>query len=64
MCIRDSPYALATAIFGGTVPMLQSWTYTAFSHTAFGIYVTAALVVSIVVTLTIPETRWPGPGRR
>ncbi|SBN59932.1 Alpha-ketoglutarate transporter, MFS super [Propionibacterium freudenreichii] len=50
------PYALATAIFGGTVPMLQSWTYTAFSHTAFGIYVTAALVVSIVVTLTIPET--------
>lgn len=51
------PYALATAVFGGTVPVLQAWIYGSFSHSAFGLYVTLAVLISIAVTLTVPETR-------
>lgn len=50
-------YALATAIFGGTVPALQAWIGEKFSPQAFGVYVTAAIIVSLLVARTVPETR-------
>ncbi len=50
-------YALATAIFGGTVPALQTWISTTWGPTAFGAYVTLALLISLAVVLTVPETR-------
>lgn len=50
-------YALATAIFGGTVPALQAWIGDRWSPQAFGVYVTLTVIVSLLVTLTIPETR-------
>lgn len=50
-------YALATAIFGGTVPPLQTWISRTWGPEAFGLYVTAAVVVSLLVALTVPETR-------
>ena len=50
-------YALATAIFGGTVPALQAWIGGTWGPQYFALYVTAAAVVSIVVLLaTVPET--------
>lgn len=51
-------YALATAVFGGTVPALQAWIGGTWGPQYFALYVTAAAVVSIVVLLaTVPETR-------
>lgn len=51
-------YALATSIFGGTVPALQTWIGGSFGPQYFGVYVVLAAVVSIVVILaTVPETR-------
>lgn len=50
-------YAVATAIFGGTVPALQTWIGNSWGPQAFGIYVTIAVVISILVTLIVPETR-------
>ena len=51
-------YALATAIFGGTVPALQAWIGGTWGPQYFALYVTAAAAVSIVVVLaTVPETR-------
>lgn len=50
-------YALATAIFGGTVPALQAWIAGTWGPQNFGVYVTLAVLVSLGVALTIPETR-------
>lgn len=51
-------YALATAVFGGTVPALQAWIGGTWGPQNFALYVTAAAVVSILVlVLTVPETR-------
>lgn len=50
-------YALATAIFGGTVPALQAWIGGAFGPAAFGVYVALALAVSALVALGLRETR-------
>lgn len=51
-------YALATAVFGGTVPALQAWIGGAWGPAVFGIYVTAAALVSLlVVAFAVPETR-------
>jgi MHS family alpha-ketoglutarate permease-like MFS transporter len=51
-------YALATAVFGGTVPALQAWIGGTWGPQFFAVYVTAAAVVSILVlVLTVPETR-------
>jgi MFS transporter, MHS family, alpha-ketoglutarate permease len=50
------PYALATALFGGTAPYIITWLVT---HDAIGwtsIYVMAASLVSFVVYATMPET--------
>lgn len=50
-------YALATAIFGGTVPALQAWIGQSWGPQAFGLYVTLAALISTAVALTIRETR-------
>lgn len=50
-------YALATAIFGGTVPPLQTWISRSHGPEAFGLYVTFAVVVSLLVAIVVPETR-------
>lgn len=50
-------YAVATAIFGGTVPALQAAIGGAFGPASFGIYVALALVISVIAALRIPETR-------
>lgn len=50
-------YALATAIFGGTVPALQAWIGDTWTPQHFGIYVTATVIVSLIVTLFVPETK-------
>ncbi|PFG27581.1 MFS transporter [Corynebacterium renale] len=50
-------YALATAIFGGTVPALQAWIGENWSPQHFGIYVTLTVIISLIVTFFIPETR-------
>ena len=50
------PYALATAIFGGTAPYVITWLVT---HDAIGwtsVYVIAASLVSFAVYATMPET--------
>lgn len=50
-------YALATAIFGGTVPALQAWISKTWGPASFGAYVTLAALISLAVAFTIPETR-------
>lgn len=50
-------YALATAIFGGTVPALQAWIGDTWSPQHFGVYVTITVVVSLIAAFRIPETR-------
>jgi len=51
------PYALATALFGGTAPYIVTWLVL---HDAIGwtaVYVAAASLVSFAVYATMPETR-------
>lgn len=50
-------YSLAVAVFGGTVPYLQTWFAAHLSLAAFNGYVVAALLVSAAVVATLPETR-------
>lgn len=50
-------YAIAVAVFGGTVPYLQTWVAKNIGLGAFNGYVVAALVVSAAAVLTLPETR-------
>lgn len=50
-------YALATAIFGGTVPALQAWIGSTWTPQHFGVYVTITVAVSLIVTFFVPETR-------
>lgn len=50
-------YSLAVAVFGGTVPYLQTWFAAHLGLAAFNGYVVAALLVSAAVVATLPETR-------
>jgi MHS family alpha-ketoglutarate permease-like MFS transporter len=51
-------YAVATAVFGGTVPALQAWIGATWSPQAFALYITFAALVSLLVVLfLVPETR-------
>jgi len=50
-------YSLAVAVFGGTVPYLQTWAASHVGLAAFNGYVVAALLVSAAVVATLPETR-------
>lgn len=50
-------YSIAVATFGGTVPYLQTWVAGHIGLPAFNAYVVAALLVSVAVVTTLPETR-------
>lgn len=51
------PYAVCSAIFGGTAPLIATWLLQ--RHLDFGValYVMAICLISILVFLRMPETR-------
>ncbi|WP_413105427.1 MFS transporter [Streptomyces sp. Inha503] len=51
------PYALAVAIFGGTAPYLTTWLHESGHGDLLWVYVSAASLISLVVYLTMPETK-------
>ncbi|HQA79053.1 MAG TPA: MFS transporter [Propionicimonas sp.] len=51
------PYALSTAIFGGTAPYLQQWMSGTWGPASFGWYVVALMIISTLVVASIPETK-------
>lgn len=51
------PYALAVALFGGTAPYVTTWMSDAGHADKLWIYVCGAALVSLVVYLTMPETK-------
>ncbi|MGP4021383.1 MFS transporter [Saccharopolyspora sp. 5N708] len=51
------PYALAVAVFGGTAPYITTWLSEAGYRDQLWIYVSVAALVSLVVYLTMPETK-------
>ncbi|WP_052869556.1 MFS transporter [Streptomyces niger] len=51
------PYALAVAVFGGTAPYVTTWLNEAGHRDWLWLYVAAASLVSLVVYLTMPETK-------
>ncbi|MFD8459477.1 MFS transporter [Streptomyces antimycoticus] len=51
------PYALAVALFGGTAPYLTTWMHEHGHSDLLWIYVSAASLISLVVYLTMPETK-------
>ncbi|POX42422.1 MFS transporter [Streptomyces sp. Ru73] len=51
------PYALAVALFGGTAPYVTTWLNEAGHRDWLWLYVAVASLVSLVVYLTMPETK-------
>lgn len=51
------PYALAVAVFGGTAPYVTTWMNEAGLSHMLWIYVSASALVSLLVYLTMPETK-------
>lgn len=51
------PYALAVALFGGTAPYLTTWLHESGHSDLLWIYVSAASLISLIVYLTMPETK-------
>ncbi|WP_016908706.1 MFS transporter [Streptomyces xiaopingdaonensis] len=51
------PYALAVALFGGTAPYVTTWLNEAGHRDQLWIYVAGASLVSLIVYLTMPETK-------
>lgn len=51
------PYALAVAVFGGTAPYVTTWLNEAGHRDWLWLYVAAASLISLVVYLTMPETK-------
>jgi len=51
------PYALAVALFGGTAPYFTTWLNEAGHRDLLWMYVSAAALISLIVYLTMPETR-------
>jgi MHS family alpha-ketoglutarate permease-like MFS transporter len=51
------PYALAVALFGGTAPYVTTWLNQAGHRDLLWLYVSAASLISLVVYLTMPETK-------
>ncbi|WUD70806.1 MFS transporter [Streptomyces sp. NBC_00510] len=51
------PYALAVALFGGTAPYVTTWMHDHHYGGWLWLYVSAASLVSLVVYLTMPETK-------
>ncbi|RAJ65386.1 MHS family alpha-ketoglutarate permease-like MFS transporter [Streptomyces sp. Amel2xB2] len=51
------PYALAVALFGGTAPYVTTWLNDAGHGGMVWLYVSGAALISLVVYLTMPETK-------
>ena len=51
------PYALAVAVFGGTAPYVTTWMHESGHSGLLWIYVSVASLISLVVYLTMPETK-------
>ncbi|WP_181768231.1 MFS transporter [Streptomyces albidus (ex Kaewkla and Franco 2022)] len=51
------PYALAVALFGGTAPYITTWLNDAGHGGLLWMYVSGAALVSLVIYLTMPETK-------
>lgn len=51
------PYALANALFGGTAPYVALWFKKAGIESGFSWYVAGCAAISLVVYLTMRETR-------
>jgi MHS family alpha-ketoglutarate permease-like MFS transporter len=51
------PYALANSIFGGTAEYVALWLKQDGKESWFYIYVSACIAVSLLVYLTMPDTR-------
>jgi MHS family alpha-ketoglutarate permease-like MFS transporter len=51
------PYAIAVSLFGGTAEYLALWVKSIGHETWFYWYVTACIAASLVVYVTMPETR-------
>ncbi|MDA5146314.1 MULTISPECIES: MFS transporter [Streptomyces] len=51
------PYALAVAVFGGTAPYVTTWMHESGHSDLLWIYVAVASLISLVVYLTMPETK-------
>ena len=54
------PYAIAVSLFGGTAEYLALWAKSAGHERWFYWYVTACIAASLVVYVTMPETRRSG----
>lgn len=51
------PYALAVAVFGGTAPYITTWLNDAGHGGLLWLYVSGAALISLVIYLTMPETK-------
>src|SRR5699024_3470869 len=51
------PYSISVALFGGTAPYLQSWMNTEFGAVPFTTYVIVLMVISIIASFKLIETR-------
>ncbi|OON71926.1 MFS transporter [Streptomyces tsukubensis] len=51
------PYALAVAVFGGTAPYLTTWMHENGHSGLLWVYVSGAALISLVIYLTMPETK-------
>ena len=51
------PYALAVALFGGTAPYVTTWLDDVGRSDLLWLYVSGASLISLIVYLTMPETR-------
>ncbi|MFD5747253.1 MFS transporter [Streptomyces sp. NPDC127033] len=51
------PYALAVAVFGGTAPYVTTWLSDSGHADKLWLYVSGAALISLVVYLTMPETK-------
>ncbi|MEP6833613.1 MAG: MFS transporter [Gemmatimonas sp.] len=51
------PYAIAVSLFGGTAEYIALWFKNAGHETWFYWYVTACIVLSLIVYVTMPETK-------
>lgn len=51
------PYALAVALFGGTAPYITTWLNEIGHSDLLWLYVSGAALISLIVYLTMPETK-------
>ena len=51
------PYAVCSAIFGGTAPLVAAWMLSIHFDTGVALYIMAICLVSLIVFRSMPETR-------